>query len=80
MDDTEYQELRKFLESDRKVFPIRLTGEDGNKTKRQQFKRKALKFSLRPNGKFLVLYLPFFRVRYPAFFLSYTCTYTSTCS
>ena len=46
MDATEFQDLYEYLDSDKKVYPSWLVGNE-NKGKRQQFSRKASKYSIR---------------------------------
>ena len=54
MDATEFQDLYEYLDSDNKVYPSWLVGKE-NKGKRQQFSRKASKYSIRQSGKFFLL-------------------------
>jgi hypothetical protein len=50
MDATEFQDLYEYLDSDKKVYPSWLIGNE-NKGKRQQFSRKASKYSIRQSDE-----------------------------
>jgi hypothetical protein len=50
MDATEFQDLYEYLDSDNKVYPSWLVGNE-NKGKRQQFSRKASKYSIRQSAR-----------------------------
>jgi len=50
MDAKEFQKFYEYLDSDKKLYPSWLVGNE-NKGKRQQFSRKASKYSIRQSGK-----------------------------